>query len=126
MEKLLPSLASGCHYQQTQRGLSIACPTATPTYEATIPIKIALPELPSQCAFATSSQGDEIHCTPSHAPIPIVPIQLPANCSAATTTDTLICKDVNKKESSFSLPSLPKGCSYQKEENNYFVVCQPK
>src|SRR5215469_10300629 len=45
----LPSLSAGCEYQQVKGGFVVACPTATPTPAVTVPINVAIPQLPPQC-----------------------------------------------------------------------------
>jgi hypothetical protein len=126
IKKYLPSLPAGCKYKQTTHGMTVTCPTAVPTQIVNIPIKIALPQLPPQCQFATSPNGDEIQCSPSASPIPTVPVQIPTNCTPSDRANTLVCTDTNNSTFNFPLPSLPKGCAYQKLETNYFVVCQAK
>ena len=126
IQKLLPSLPAGCLYKQTPHGLIVICPTPTPQQKITVPVTIALPKLPPQCQFTTTSGGVAILCAPSHAPIPTVPIQLPPNCTASSNTSSISCTDANNKTVTFSLPTLPNGCNYQKQGSNYFVVCEAK
>lgn len=121
--KNLPSLPAGCVYQHTIHGEKVVCPTNEPTKAINFPINIALPELPPECHFATTTNGDTLQCTPSHEPIPTVPVQLPTDCVTAQN-NMLVCKNTYGKSVRVPLPSLPAGCMYSFESNTYNVVCE--
>lgn len=118
----LPSLPVGCEYQQIKGGLKVVCPTPTPTLAASVPINVALPQLPPQCNLSSTSTGSEIHCT-SAVPIPTIAVTLPQTCEVTTQPNTLSCSD-NNKIVAVPLPSLPGGCSYILKANQYYVSCE--
>jgi hypothetical protein len=91
---------------------------------ASVPINVALPQLPPQCNLSSTSTGSEVHCT-SAVPIPTIAVTIPQNCEVTTQPNILSCND-NKKIVPVPLPSLPGGCSYQFAKNQYYVVCQTK
>jgi hypothetical protein len=126
IEKLLPSLPQGCHYFHVNNTVKVDCPKATPTAAITIPINVALPQLPPQCNFVTSPNGSSVQCTQSHTPIPTVTVNLPATCTPAHEPDTVTCTDKNKQTLSIQLPKIPDGCSYVLQANTYYVVCEAK
>lgn len=126
IQALLPTLPAGCYYQQTTKGLLVACPTPTPTGTASAPVNIALPQLPPQCTLTTSTNGSTITCTPSHPPIPTVAVTLPQTCVATNELNKVTCRNALGQMITAPLPSLPRGCSYQKVKDNYYVVCDVK
>jgi hypothetical protein len=121
-QTILPSLPAGCEYQQIKGGLKVVCPTPTPTIAVTVPINVALPQLPPQCTISTTTTGSAVHCTTA-IPIPTVAVTLPTTCSVTSQTNTLSCND-NNKIVPVPLPSLPSGCSYALTQGKYYVVCK--
>jgi hypothetical protein len=121
-KNLLPPLPTGCEYQQTDNGLAVVCGSPTPA-QAAVALNVQLPQLPPQCSVQTSTKGNKIICTTSHAPIPTVPVTLPANCTPSGTT-TVSCTQPNNQKATISLPALPEGCSYEASGSGYFVVCK--
>jgi hypothetical protein len=126
VEKFLPSLPAGCVYLHENGKVKINCPKEKPTTAASVPINVALPELPPQCSLVTSTSGSVIHCSTVHPPIPTVPVTLPTTCIGVTPDKTVICKNAQGQNETIPLPSLPEGCSYSLVSNQYYVVCEAK
>jgi hypothetical protein len=120
-QKILPKLPSGCIYQQTKKGLAVACPTPTPTPMAAVPINVALPQLPPQCTLESSTTGSKVSCT-AIVPIPTIPVTLPTTCQVASQSANVVCNE-NNEAVPVPLPSLPTGCSYKLVLNKYYVAC---
>ncbi len=120
--KLLPTLPAGCDYQQTKKGLTVVCPTPTPTAGPTVPINVELPQLPPQCTLTTTSTGSEVHCT-ANVLIHTVPVTLPPTCTVTNQINTVTCT-VNNQIVPVVLPSLPGGCSYELLAKKYYVACK--
>lgn len=121
--KLLPKIPAGCKYQQLSGGLTVVCPTAAPTSEATSPINVVLPQLPPQCSLESTASGSAVQCSSPNVTIPTAPVTLPKSCTIASQPDTVSCVK-NGIQESVSLPSLPKGCDYNLVEGNYYVACK--
>ena len=119
----LPALPQGCSYQKAANGLSVVCPTPTPTPLATIPISVSLPKLPDSCSIQTSASGSAIQCSTPNTPIPTIPVTLPANCTATPQADIAACKNSDGKFVVVPLPALPDGCSYGLQGNKDYVSC---
>ena len=118
--KILPTLPSGCIYQQIKGGLAVICPTPTPTIA--IPINVVLPQMPPQCTITTTTGGNEVHCT-TLIPIPTVAVILPLTCVGTNKLDTVSC-NVNNQIVPVPLPSLPGGCLYEQIVKKYYVECK--
>jgi hypothetical protein len=126
VETLLPSLPAGCQYLHVGDKVKVDCPKVTPTSAVKVPINVALPDLPPQCNFVSSTNGSAVQCAASHTPIPTVPVTLPATCTIANQPNTVICTYGNNQTVTMPLPKLPDGCSYFLGANKYYVVCEAK
>ena len=126
VENLLPSLPQGCRYIHVNNNITVECPQITPTIALTVPINVALPQLPPQCNFVISPSSSAIQCTDSHTPIPTVPVNLPATCTITKEPNMVTCTDENKQTITMQLPKIPDGCSYVLQGNTYYVVCEAK
>ncbi|HWY79121.1 MAG TPA: hypothetical protein VNW29_02065 [Candidatus Sulfotelmatobacter sp.] len=121
-QKLLPSLPTGCMYQQVRGGFIVVCPT--PTLTSTVSINVVLPKLPPQCNLETATRGNTIHCATPNTPIPTVAVTLPTTCVTTAHPKEVSCKNKVNQDITVPLPSLPIGCGYTLEANNYYVVCK--
>lgn len=126
MVTLLPSLPSGCVYEHVNKKVKIDCLKATLTPTTNIPINVALPDLPSECSFISSTTGSAMQCTATHTPIPTTPVNLPTTCTIANKPNTVTCRYGNNQTVTLPLPKLPDGCLYFLGANKYYVVCETK
>lgn len=135
VENLLPSLPAGCQYQHVGDNVKVYCQkaapganvnSAAPTSAVSIPLNVALPQLPSGCSILTSANGSSVQCTGAQVPIPTAPVNLPATCTVANEPNTVTCTYGNNQTATIPLPKLPDGCSYFLGAGKYYVVCEVK
>ncbi len=127
----LPDLPENCMYETTNKKTILICASPLPQKDesdmtnVTYPLSIILPQLPPQCQYKTTNSGYTVACDPLQTPIPIVDVPLPPECKPSSDINamTVDCAKNANEHITTVLPSLPKGCTYTKNNRGFRIVC---